>query len=365
MVNFIIPGRASVVVGGQFGSEAKGLVAAYLALSSTYKGKLICTTNAGAQAGHTTILDDGRKFVCYHLPTIGVLRTDSIIYLNAGSIVDPDLLAREIIDISAVTGEHVFNLAGRIVVHPRAAIITTEAKEIEAMGAVAHLGSTQKGVGAALTNKIMRRPYSVAKGQLDHLEVSTGEIDLMQKMDENYAVTVEIPQGTGLSINAAPFWPKCTSRDCWLMSGLNDAAIHSDYLGEVAMVVRTFPIRVGHIYSGEDVVGHSGEFYPDSVELDWEIDFPGVEPERTTVTKRVRRIASWSWQQYKDALRLNRPTMLFLTFTNYAPEGGYASLGEFVDMLRSRAFLELSKHEVKPFRVYVSDAPNVGSIKEA
>lgn len=356
MGTFIKSGHASVVVGGQFGSEAKGLVASYLAVNSLYRGHLICTTNAGAQAGHTTILDDGRKFVCFHLPTIGVLRPDSTIYINAGSIIDADLLYREIRDICSVTGEDVDHLRDRIVVHPNAAHITQHAKNVEAEGATTHLGSTQKGVGAALADKIMRHPWSTIGG-LDPfggmLKVMT--LDLMELMDKNYAVTVEIPQGTGLSINASPFFPKCTSRDCWLVSGLNDAAIHPDYLNEVAMVVRTFPIRVGHISDKEgEIVGNSGPFYPDSVELGWD-QLPGVTPERTTVTKRVRRIATWSWQQYRDALRLNRPSRVFLTFTNYMDERSVLThLAAMQNVHR-----EIFRHDIP---IFTSGAANTGSV---
>ena len=69
--SFMRHGKASVIVGGQFGSEAKGLAAAMVAkhdlLISKSNRSFISTTNAGAQAGHTTVLEDGRKFVCYHL----------------------------------------------------------------------------------------------------------------------------------------------------------------------------------------------------------------------------------------------------------------------------------------------------------
>lgn len=319
MENFVQPGLASVVVGGQFGSEAKGLVAACLAINSYHKPD-ICTTNAGAQAGHTTVLANGTKFVCYHLPTIGVLTPSATIYINAGSIIDPDLLDREVEQVALATGEDVNRLWSRICIHPNACIITSEAKQMEAQGATRHLGSTMKGVGAALANKIMRRHGSTAstynsQGRWRNVQ----SIELNSLMCDGAAVTVEIPQGTDLSINASSFYPKCTSRDCWVGQGLTDAGIHPRRLGKIAMVVRTFPIRVGHVFdphTGEKT-GDSGPFYGDSVELDWEKDFPGIEPERTTVTQRVRRIATWSREQWLHAYTLNDPDYTFLTFTNY------------------------------------------------
>lgn len=322
MIDLIVPGRATFIVGGQFGSEAKGLAAGIVSHLGDGCDYLICTTNAGAQAGHTTVLDDGTKFVCYHLPTIGVLRTDARIYINAGAIIDVELLVHEVDTIAAALEMDSDDLWNRITIHPAAAIITPEAREAEGVHSTGKTGSTMKGVGAALCNKIMRKAGSVA-GSIPQLAGIIDTIDLNEAMDNGAAVTVEIPQGTGLSINGG-FWPACTSRECWLGQGMTDAGIHPKYVGATVMVVRTMPIRVGHVYGPSapglrDYVklGDSGPFYPDSQELSWEQDLPGIEPERTTVTKRVRRIASFSELQYEEALRLNRPDVVLLTFTNY------------------------------------------------
>jgi adenylosuccinate synthase len=326
--NFVQSGGASVIVGGQFGSEAKGLAAAIVARQALGLQRndfpVICTTNAGAQAGHTTILEDGTKFVCYHLPTIGVMNPQTSIYLNAGSIIDYALLDREIKSVAHATGEGSDALRGRIFVHPNAAVISDGHRQAEAGtdargGPTTYLGSTMKGVGAALAAKIMRQPCTVAKQALPSgLVRAVKELDLNLQMLQGAAVTIEIPQGTGLSINASSYYPYCTSRDCWVGAGLTDAGIHPNYLREVLMVQRTFPIRVGHIYdqTGQRI-GDSGPFAFDSEELNWEKDFPGVVPERTTVTQRVRRIATWSSAQYAHAFALNLPTIVLTTFINY------------------------------------------------
>lgn len=335
--SFMRHGKASVIVGGQFGSEAKGLAAAMVAkhdlLISKSNRSFISTTNAGAQAGHTTVLEDGRKFVCYHLPTIGVMSPNALIYLNAGSIIDPGLLTKEIISVCEVTGENPGDLIRRIRVHPNAAIIHQDHKEAEAgdgrgSGATTHLGSTMKGVGAALASKIMRKPNTIARDMLNiYGELKIEAIDLNNHLACHGSVTVEIPQGTGLSLNASRFYPHCTSRDCWVGQGMADAGIHPSFLGEVMMVQRTFPIRVGHVYHPQtgERIGDSGPFYPDGPEISWD-DLPGVEPERTTVTQRVRRIASWSKMQYLEAMRLNRPTIVLTTFINYLHDERYLSI---------------------------------------
>ena len=330
---FITSQRASVVVGGQFGSEAKGLVASYIAnriADSSMEGMFWSVTNAGAQAGHTTVLADGTKFVCYHLPTAGVLLEQALIYLNAGSIIDMVLLRNEVRDVAKALRRPPGSIWSRLTINPYATVITEGAKEIEANGATAHLGSTQKGVGAALASKIMRNPDVVFGAHADefikHIEGKPPRIN--DPYMHNQTILLEIPQGTGLSLNSSGFYPKTTSRECWVGQGLTDAGLHPIMLGTVNMVMRTYPIRVGHIYKDGVTVGDSGPFYADGPEIPWTL-LPGIEPERTTVTNRLRRIARWSSQQYRHGLRMNRPDNVFLTFTNYCTEN------ELKDIVRS------------------------------
>lgn len=74
------------------------------------------------------------------------------------------------------------------------------------------------------------------------------------------------------------------------------------------MVVRTFPIRVA---------GNSG---PLRDEVDWKYisDRLGRDTlERTTVTKKVRRIGLWDDDLFLKSVQLNAPTQLALTFADY------------------------------------------------
>lgn len=315
MIPWAQNGKASVLVGGQFGSEGKGLIAAWLAHYGCPTGVQVATTNAGAQAGHTTRYRNDPSFVCYHLPTIGVVNPDCAIYINAGSIIDIEQLKREIMQFEGNPDR----VRGRLVIHPKAAIITAEdkaaAKDIK-NSVTAKLGATGKGVGHTLSRKVLRQAM-IAEYE-PRLAPFVNKIDLNEMLRGGGVVTVEIPQGTGLGLNHGYEYPHTTNRDCWVGAGLADAGIHPSFIGNVCMVVRTFPIRVGHVIGPDgEMIGHSGPFYPDSRELNWEDDFPLVEPERTTVTKRVRRIASWSWEQYEAALRLNRPRFVALTFCDY------------------------------------------------
>ena len=307
---FVEKGGASVLIDGQWGSTGKGLAAAAIAVDNAGKIR-VATTNASSNAGHTTVKEN-KKFVCFHLPTSGVMDAKAIIYLNAGSIIDPKVLMDEMKTLG-VDKE-------RVVVHPRAAVITQECKEEEAdiNSSATKLASTQKGVGAALSRKVKRMPGATV-GENERMRDEFGgrirTMNLNTMMAAGASVMVEIPQGFGLGLNSGTAYPYCTSREVSVQQGLSDAGIHPKFLLNTLMVLRTYPIRVGNIMNDKEMVGFSGPHYPDHKEIRWEEI--GVSPEMTTVTGRVRRVFTFSLRQYLDAYYHNYPTHVFLNFVNY------------------------------------------------
>ena len=129
--------------------------------------------------------------------------------------------------------------------------------------------------------------------------------------DRDAVIFVETAQGFSLGINSG-FYPYTTSRECTVGQALADARIPPRFLRRVAMTVRTFPIRVGN------TAGSSGPCYHDQEETSWEE--LGQTPELTTVTKRVRRVFTFSWEQYRQACRVNQPDLVFANFLNYLKE---------------------------------------------
>lgn len=93
------------------------------------------------------------------------------------------------------------------------------------------------------------------------------------------------------------------------------------FLKETNLVVRTFPIRVGNEYDKDGKeIGHSGPVFPDQKELTWDeiSKFAGVPLlERTTVTKKVRRIFTFSKDQLEHALYVAGHCNIFLNYMNY------------------------------------------------
>lgn len=299
---FTQPG-AYVLVDGQFGSTGKGAIAA---LIGTLFGDSIdvVTTNAGPNSGHTGYTFSHEKILTQQLPVAAIAAQLSgkkapLAYLNGGAIIDPGQLLKEMRDYNF------WNLA----VHPCAAVITDSDRRTEAEGTVALIASTGKGVGSALARKILRDQKSIYGNYNESVNFSITN-NLLYYVWSSDRVFVETAQGFSLGINSAQFYPHVTSRECTVMQAIADARIPAQMVRKVIMSVRTFPIRVGNTDKG-----YSGDCYSDQKEIQWS-DI-GVDPELTTVTKRVRRVFTWSRQQFREALAANRPDVVFLNFCQY------------------------------------------------
>lgn len=319
-------GKSTVIVGGQYGSEAKGCATAWLAatLGEKKRGFDIYTTNAGAQAGHTSIFR-GKKRVVFHLPTAPLIAREfglglGTIYLNAGSIIDPVGLEKEVEE----------NKIDSLYIHPMATIITEDCRkaEMDEDSSTTKIASTRKGVGQALARKIVRSGM-IAKDH-PYTKRFMRRLDLNSRLAAGKTVLVEVPQGVSLSLNHSPFYPYTTSRDCTPGSGIADANIHPSFMGKTVVVLRTFPIRVGNIVEGDKTLGTSGDVYADQHETSW--DELGVAAEITTVTKRVRRVFTFSQQQVVNTFNICRPAVVFLSFVNYLKDNG--ALDKILESIR-------------------------------
>jgi adenylosuccinate synthase len=296
-----------VLVDGQYGSTGKGVAAALLAAYAKETALPIdgIMSNAGPNSGHTAIIPGG-KWINKQIPiatsVLDHLGRPTYTYLNGGAVIAMDELLTEWKALS----EHAQDL---VAIHPHAAEVTDADKSTNT-DLVKRIASTGKGTGPAAAARILRtgRVYG------DNLPLG----DIPDKMTPSWAmrafdpyagvVFVETSQGFSLGINSG-FYPHCTHRECTVGQAMADARLPLQTLNKVMMVVRTYPIRVGNTENS------SGDCYPDQRELTWEE--VGQEPEYTTVTKRVRRIFSWSRMQFVEAVSVNRPDTILLNFANY------------------------------------------------
>lgn len=303
--SFLLPNKVNMIIDGSFGSTGKGALACRIAMDAPIV-HLACSTTS-PNAGHTFYWNN-KKHVTHLIPVAAIIHDRCGVYFSADSVIDYDLLMKEMDE---------FNIDdGRVFIHPRAAIITQKDKEVEMMhGGIEKIASTQSGSGAARAAKIMRTGL-VAEHD-PRLTEYVRKYDIRRDIQEipDYRVMVETGQGLGLDLNHGLNYPHCTSRSVLPATILGELGLHPKYCGNVILSFRTFPIRVGNPTRDGIEVGNSGPFFDDSEEITFE-DL-GVEKEYTTVTKRVRRIATFSKRQYLEAIRLIEPTHVFMNFVNY------------------------------------------------
>lgn len=309
MSNLLSPG-VNVLIDGQWGSTGKGKLAAFLASKCDVA---FATADFQPNAGHTVRLE-GKDYVTKSIPS-GFVNRDAQLYLTPASTISIPTLMRELELLAD------FKVADRLSIHPMAAVVTREdvLEEQETMGRIA---STMTGGGVALQKKIARRA-STAR-DFDELKpwVRDRSTDVWASAKAGQTVLAETAQGFDLSLNHGFAYPFVTSRDVTTASVLANLGVPPQLMSRCWASMRTFPIRVGHLVRDGEKVGDSGPFYPDQQELTWN-DITRLSgssaplQELTTVTKRVRRIFTWSDQQYARFLRTCMPTDVFVNFVNY------------------------------------------------
>jgi adenylosuccinate synthase len=291
------------MAGGQYGSEGKGLLAAWLAERAVeenipFNGVI---TSAGPNSGHTSYFGD-RKIVLKQLPTFAVhmsLRGWHIpVYFSAGSVIDAEILVSEHNAFQDIP----------IYIHPCATVVLEKDRvaEHDASGSIFAVAGTRSGTGAAIARKVRRDISAIYYNYSQRLfPYYESIVDL-----DYHPYFMEISQGFSLGLNEAKFYPNVTSRECTFMQGMADSRLPPTYYKRGYLAFRTYPIRVGNSDGFS-----SGDWYQDQQETTW--DAIGVPVEYTTVTKRVRRVATFSWNQFKDSVTANAPTHVFLNYMNY------------------------------------------------
>jgi adenylosuccinate synthase len=336
--------RVTALVGAQFGSEGKGLIAEKIA----HQYGVHVRTGA-PNAGHTYYIDDlrplneafaagapddvisegiadeqagrGRVKVVARSVPCGAANPTALLYVGPGGLIDLDLLLEEV-KILDDLGLHV---SDRLVIDDKAMVIDP-VRHHQHEGGVhgnAHvmIGSTGEGVGPARMAKIARGTFNMSgsgpawslidqvgapehRQRLAEAGIKVGDVarDLNHHYDQGASILLEGTQGSGLSLVHGP-WPYVTSSDTNAAQLAVDAGLAPQLITDVILVARTFPIRVA---------GNSG---PLPGETTWEAI--GQPEERTTVTKKVRRVGYWNHALVRRAVMLNRPTEMALTFVDY------------------------------------------------
>lgn len=281
-----------VVVGGLYGSEAKGAICGHL---SKEVENLLAIRVGGANAGHSVVNPaTGVKHALRQIPVAAVTNPAATLLLAAGSEIDLTVLTAELLMLEADG----IKVRDRLYVDESATIMEPEDANVEAVHYLTEkIGSTGKGIGAARARRIMRTANTAGQialmGKLPDtgIWVVDGAASLDVRRFEN--IQIEGTQGYGLGLHTAHY-PQVTSSDCRAIDFLSMAGISPWGVNqglEVWIVYRPYPIRVA---------GNSGYLRGETT---WEA--LGLEPEYTTVTKKMRRVGQWDSGLARAALIAN------------------------------------------------------------
>jgi adenylosuccinate synthase len=324
----------TVVVGAQFGDEAKGKISDFLASEYRY----VVRTGGGPNAGHTIHLAEGS--VVLHQLACGVLRAGVAGVSGPGMVVNPFALEGELKDLET---RHL--LKGEVILSDRAHVLLP-LHEIEdgweeslrsSHAPASALGTTRRGIGPAYSDRYGRwgirmgdlvRPSELAErlemlylrkahvpGLPDRagLQASLAEVGarlapfirptepiLWDALDRGEGILLEGAQSALLDVDFGTY-PYVTSSHPTSAGALVGSGIPPPELDEVIGVTKAYATRVGTGPFPTEVEGDLGEY------------LRREGGERGATTGRPRRCGWIDLVLLRYAARLNGFTSLAVT----------------------------------------------------
>ncbi len=276
----VIPGRCTVVVGGQWGDEGKGKIVDVLASEAD----VVARYQGGANAGHTVHVGDD-SFI-FHLIPSGILHPGKRCLLGNGVVLDPVQFFKEY-DAAQARG---IGMEGRVGVSRRAHLLLPYHQLLDRAreGASAtKIGTTGRGIGPAYEDKVARRGIRVvdlkdlarARSLLEEgLERTRAKLkelgmeesgavegcveetlalrerllplatdvglEIQQALRAGKQVLLEGAQGTALDIDHGTY-PFVTSSNTTAGGAASGAGVGPTAIGRVLGVVKAYITRVG------------------------------------------------------------------------------------------------------------------------
>lgn len=325
-------GRVVVTADAMAGSSGKGCLNAWLADKRMSGVEFdIATNNWATNAGHF-VQYYVKRATNSHLPcisdpertshdeacqyeTIRILNQhicsafvcpNTLIYINAGSSIDLEVLDKEIKTIES----YGYDIKNRLRIHPHANVITERDKEIEKNTITS--GSTFKGCGAALARKSIREPGCKLAKDYDELApyIKDMTMDLNDGIRKGMNILVEGSQGVDLDINHAEY-PYTTSRQTHPSQLIADAGLPPNSVTNIIMNLRAHPIRINNTSAADGEHRFTGNYW-DADETSWEtiaIESGYRTYEEfikdyefallTSVTKKIRRVFKFPIERMK------------------------------------------------------------------
>jgi adenylosuccinate synthase len=323
-----------VVLGAQFGDEAKGKISDFIAASARY----VVRTGGGPNTGHTIVLPEGP--VVLHQLSCGVLRHGVTAISGPGMVIQPYKLEEEMQGL-----EQRGLLRGEVVLSDRAHVILSlhEAEDIwedELRGRLrpaASLGTTHSGIGPAYSDRAGRfgirladlsRP-ALLRERLELLYATKTHLPHLPPIDDLAAPLVEV--GARLSPYVRPtepiLWDAIARGDPILLEGAQSALLDVDF-GTYPYVTSSHPTSAGALMGSgvpptelDDVIGVAKAYstrvgagpYPTEDSGERGEFLRRVGGERGATTGRARRCGWLDLVLLRYAARLNGFTSLAIT----------------------------------------------------
>ena len=328
----------TIVVGGQYGGEGKGLITAHIAQNAEILVKI-----GGPNSAHSFGVD-GQMFRVRMIPSGANIGPKGIVF-PAGCLIHVDTLFEEI---------EILGYSGRIYVDYNAGIVDDETVKLQqADEFYENVGSTLTGTGHASSRRALRR-LNLAKNEPRLKQYLTDTASLLQDaLRSQLNVVAEGAQAYGLS-NYHGNYPFVSSRDTTAGSVLAQMGIGPKAVDNIILVVKCFPTRnVG----GEGHLAHE-------LSKDYVLRNKDCLLEKGGGTyggsDSQRRVGLFDFGLVNKACFANTPTMIALTgvdrlsgmLHDESVANHYGTAEEFIARLESRYGVPVSIYSNGP---YISD----------
>ena len=224
----------TIVIGTQWGDEAKGKIVDFLAKDYD----IVARFNGGANAGHTVVVGN-KTFKLHQIPS-GIISGKEVM-LGNGMVIDPVALIKEIQELKS-SGIN----TDRITISGSVHVVTEMHKEMDVKDT--KIGTTKKGIGPAYTDKVARQGIRIKGviGNYPEIKKYVGNVSfkINKALDEGKNVILEGAQGTLLDVDHGTY-PFVTSSNTIAGSACVGVGIGPKSIDKVIGVVKAYTTRVG------------------------------------------------------------------------------------------------------------------------
>lgn len=204
--------------------------------------------SGGANAGHT-VYRDGKKYVHNLLPSVDYRHPNTKSFLASGMVIDLAQLYKEVKQLSQD-----FPGAEKTIYVDPDAFLVTEAHKAQDKAKNAYIGSTNRGIGPAYSDKMNRSGLRIKDIILNRTQEDKGFFELLKELGVNFKHSLELDfkdnilfegaQGVLLDINHGTYpYVSCGES---ALSGIHSSGFSSIKIDKVYGISKAYSTRVGN-----------------------------------------------------------------------------------------------------------------------